>query len=97
MMTTVFINDLPIDVEQYKHEIVEKEMRKLHRLELNFQVTHQQYHDITVELYKNDFQIKVPKENIEFRSVIETYSTSITNLYEENAVGDFHVALIETN
>lgn len=60
-----------------------------------FDVTHEQYHDIAVLLYKNDFLITVPSKKLSFQATIHTYSTSITNLYHEGEVGEFKVEFIE--
>ncbi|WP_277621517.1 DUF3219 family protein [Indiicoccus explosivorum] len=67
--------------------------RKLIRFD--FQVTHSEYHDVTVLLYQNDFQVEAPERGLQFRAEIRNYSTSVTNLYEEGSVGDFHLELIE--
>ncbi|MEN2767092.1 DUF3219 family protein [Ornithinibacillus xuwenensis] len=95
MNTTVLINSLSVAVEQLDYVDVEKEDNNLKRLTIAFKVTNQQYHDVTVELYKNDFRIRVPERNIDFQAAIENYFTSATNLYEENAVGDFNVTFVE--
>ncbi|WP_144391045.1 DUF3219 family protein, partial [Indiicoccus explosivorum] len=51
--------------------------------------------DVTVLLYQNDFQVEAPERGLQFRAEIRNYSTSVTNLYEEGSVGDFHLELIE--
>jgi hypothetical protein len=43
------------------------------------------------------FDLKIPQSNEEFRAEIFNYATSVTNLYEENAVGDFSLVLLEVN
>ncbi|MEN1968105.1 DUF3219 family protein [Lentibacillus sp. N15] len=68
---------------------------ELHKIGFEFKVKSKDYHKITTLLYTNDFQVQVPVKEIEFRATIHSYSTSITNLYEENAVGDFKLELIE--
>lgn len=90
-MTQLLINDYNIHVEKY--QIDERASKTF--LSVDFKVTHEQYHDITTLLYKNDFKIKLPSENLEFDAVIQTFWTSFTNLYEEGTVGDFHLELIE--
>ncbi|WP_053075108.1 DUF3219 family protein [Ornithinibacillus californiensis] len=94
-MSTIWINELAIEAENYSLTTVQENGATLHRLELEFQVTHDTYHDVTVDLYKNDFLVKIPGEAIEFQAKINNYSTSLTNLYEKDAVGDFKVILIE--
>jgi len=97
MIQKVIINNYSIDVENLREEIITgKTMNeKLRKISLDFQVSHKDYHDITTLLYTNDFIVKVPAKNISFPATIQSYSTSITNLYEENAVGDFKLELIE--
>jgi len=86
----VLINDVPIEAFNYRKE-------DSHRYKINFDfiVKHEDYHDITTLLYENDFIVKVPKENLEFVATITNYSTSITNLYEEGAEGKFKLELTE--
>ena len=42
------------------------------------------------------FDVKIPQSNEEFRAEIFNMN-SVTNLYEENAVGDFSLVLLEVN
>src|SRR5699024_1617943 len=97
MIQKVIINNYSIDVENLREEIIiGKTMNeKLRKICLDFQVSHKDYNDITTLLYTNYFIVKVLANNINFSSTIRSYSTSITNLYEENAVGDFKLELIE--
>ncbi|MDQ0160883.1 DUF3219 family protein [Alkalibacillus salilacus] len=88
----VYINDMLINVDQY--ELTEHKDKQL--IKLDFQVTHEDYHDITVLFYENDFRVKIPSERIDQHVTIHRYYTSFTNLYVEGNVGDFHVELIET-
>ncbi|MGD6815963.1 DUF3219 family protein [Metabacillus sp. 113a] len=68
----------------------------LHQITFNFKVrSGQEYHEVTTLLYKNDFHIQVPEEGLSFQAVIQQYSTSAVNLYEENAIADYHIQLIE--
>lgn len=61
----------------------------------DFKVKSEDYHDVTTLLYLNDFIIRIPEMELEFPATISNYSTSITNLYKENEVGDFRLELIE--
>ncbi|NIK13159.1 DUF3219 family protein [Alkalibacillus almallahensis] len=88
----VDINDVFIDVDQC--EVTQHQGKQL--IKLDFQVTHEDYHDITVLFYENDFRVKIPSEGIDQHATIHRYYTSFTNLYVEGNVGDFHVELIET-
>lgn len=62
---------------------------------IEFLVSHESYHDVTVLLYKNDFLVKVPDKEIEFQATISQYSTSLTNLYKKDAIGEFYLELME--
>ncbi|MGP4073655.1 DUF3219 family protein [Piscibacillus sp. B03] len=90
-MAQLLIDNYSIDVEQYQ---VDTRANKSF-LSVDFKVTHEQYHDITTLLYKNDFKISLPSENLQFDAMIQTFWTSFTNLYKEGAIGDFHLELIE--
>ncbi|OES46404.1 DUF3219 family protein [Domibacillus iocasae] len=96
MVQTVILNDTPIQVTDYHEEtIIHKETGKsVPKIKLQFKVTNEAYHDITTLLYEMDFQVKVPEKNLDFPATIHAYSTSVTNLYEEGAVGDFSLELI---
>ncbi|WP_047980354.1 DUF3219 family protein [Ornithinibacillus contaminans] len=96
MTTTVVINELSIEAEELELTIVEKKGKHIHQLAIDFHVTHDHYHEVTVELYKNDFLVKIPDKQVVFRGTIQTYLTSITNLYEKGAVGKFTLVLLET-
>lgn len=65
------------------------------KVRIIFQVTHEDYHAVTTLLYENDFIVEIPSEDAHFAAVIHKYSTSIDDLYQENAVGNFHLELIE--
>lgn len=86
----IIINDYPIEAINVKFE-----HEKHYKLSFDFIVTHDQYHDVTTILYKKDFTVEVPHENIQFSAVISNYATSVTNLYEIGAEGEFHLELIE--
>lgn len=97
MTEQVLINETSIQAEDfYEETMTDKQTGEdLHKIGFHFKVTSEDYHDITTLLYKNDFYVKVPGKNMAFQATIYTYSTSITNLYEENAIGDFSLELIE--
>lgn len=90
-MADIVINHFELATEDYK---LDQKLSKTY-LTIDFKVTHEMYHDVTTLLYKNDFDVKVPNEDLEFRAEIYTFWTSFTNLYEKGAVGDFHLELIE--
>src|SRR5690625_6778255 len=97
MSQKVIINNYSIDVENLREDtITGKTMNeKLRKKSLDYQVSNKDYHDITTLLYTNDFIVKIPAKNISFPATIQSYTTSITNLYEEKTVGDFKLELIE--
>lgn len=86
----IFINDFPIEARN-----VHKENSAQLKISFEFTVTHEEYHDVTTLLYKNDFIVKIPEENLEFPATISNYSTSITNLYKAGAEGEFRLELME--
>jgi Protein of unknown function (DUF3219) len=92
----VVLNDRLISVNRLTIEpAFVKNGKKHKKIAFDFKVSSKDYHDITTLLYKNGFVVKVPSENLEFNASIHTYSTSLTNLYEEGAVGDFQLELVE--
>lgn len=91
MEKTVIINEVSLVVEDFQVYRKEKPLK----ISFQFQVKSEEYHEITTLLYKNDFKVEVPEENLNFDAVISNYSTSITNLYEENNVGEFRLELME--
>ncbi|MBR3121456.1 DUF3219 family protein [Oceanobacillus profundus] len=92
MKRKVIINGYEIDGLEFQMETLPKGNRKV---SFAFKVSSEEYHDITTLLYKNDFTLQIPEENLELQATIHNYATSITNLYEANAVGDFHLELVE--
>lgn len=97
MVTHILLDDVSISITDFQEAIINDKAtnKELQKIEFNFKVTSEAYHDITTLLYRMNFQVKVPELNLEFPATIHSYSTSITNLYEENQVGDFKLALIE--
>ncbi|THE11704.1 DUF3219 family protein [Bacillus timonensis] len=92
MVTEIYLNDYKLNVTHYS------EKTKNHHLlvKVEFKVSSEDYHDITTLLYKGNFDLKVPERNIACKVSIQEYSTSITNLYEKDQVGDFTLILRET-
>src|SRR5690625_2230896 len=95
MSQTMIINDYSISAENLCVATVSGISGDKQKISFDFQVSHKDYHDITTLLYTNDFILEIPAKNIKFPATIHSYSTSITNLYEENAMGDFKLELIE--
>lgn len=63
-------------------------------VEFTFQVTHEEYHDVTVLLYENDFKVQAG-ESEPFQAEILQYSTDMVNLYEPGSTSRYTLALIE--
>ena len=98
MVDEVILDDVSLHVTDFHAEVIkDPEGRELRKVSFNFMVTHSEYHDITTLLYQMVFDLKIPQSNEEFRAEIFNYATSVTNLYEENAVGDFSLVLLEVN
>jgi hypothetical protein len=98
MAAEVILNDVHINITGYHEDVIkdEKSGNQLHKIAFDFKVrSGEEYHKITTLLYGQTFDVVVPDNNLEFRGTISNYSTSFTNLYEENAVGDFKLELIE--
>ncbi|WCK54072.1 DUF3219 family protein [Aneurinibacillus sp. Ricciae_BoGa-3] len=98
MVTEVILNDVHINVTGYKEDEItdEKSGHPRHKIAFDFKVrSGEEYHKITTLLYKQTFDVAVPERKLKFRGTISNYSTSFTNLYEENAVGDFKLELLE--
>jgi hypothetical protein len=98
MVDEVILNDVSLKVTEFHAETVRNsEGEEFRKVGFNFKVTNREYHDITTLLYQMVFDVKIAQLNEEFRAEIFNYSTSVTNLYEENAVGDFSLVLLEVN
>ncbi|PZD85160.1 DUF3219 family protein [Bacilli bacterium] len=94
-MAKVKINDRTLHVENLTKDVIQKDGKEAILISFEFQVKSEDYHEITTLLYKNDFRVEIPEAELDFQAVIYNYSTSITNLYEENKVGEFRLQLIE--
>ncbi|MED1203804.1 DUF3219 family protein [Heyndrickxia acidicola] len=99
MEKEVIINHTHFKADDFQHEKVKDKQtdQLLDRIHFSFKVKSEDYHMVTTLLYKNDFNIEVPHLHLSFRGEITNYSTSITNLYEENQVGDYMLELTETS
>ncbi|PYF07324.1 DUF3219 family protein [Ureibacillus chungkukjangi] len=91
MVNKITLNDTVIGIEKYE----EVTISGLHKIIIDFKVTSEDYHDISTLLYEGIFNISVPEKGLSFKGAIQEYSTSITNLYENGQVGDYHVSLLE--
>lgn len=93
MVNEVVLDDMVIKVTGYKEEVATETGTR--QINFNFKVKSSEYHAITTLLYKGNFDVKVPERGLEFRGTISKYYTSVTDLYQENQVGSFHLELIE--
>ncbi|RPF55337.1 DUF3219 family protein [Aquisalibacillus elongatus] len=90
-MKKVVLNDYAVEVDDYK--VYETNGRT--HIQLEFKVSHEDYHDVTTLLYQNNFKVEIPSENVSLQATIYKYWTSVTNLYKKGNVGQFHLELIE--
>ncbi len=95
--TLILNDDLTIDATNVDTgEVIDQKTGQTKQtISFDFKVTSEEYHRVTSFLYKNDFIVNVPDLNLTFPAVIQNYSTSVTNLYKENQVGDYSLELIE--
>ncbi|SHG01739.1 DUF3219 family protein [Ornithinibacillus halophilus] len=93
MSEQVIINGYTIETESLNERKAPETNQLI--LELQFKVKHEDYHEVTTLLYKNDFTVEVPTRGIKCNANISNYSTSVTNLYEKDSVGTFKLELIE--
>ena len=91
MPNTMILNDRVIQLTRYEEEKV----NGLYKISVVFNVTSEEYHDITTLLYLGTFDVKIPENNLRFRGTIHNYSTSITNLYNKDQVGEYKLTLLE--
>ncbi|MDQ0268270.1 DUF3219 family protein [Cytobacillus purgationiresistens] len=91
MIQSIKLNDHIIDVENYEEETI----NGLTQVSVDFKVNSENYHDIAVLLYEGTFDVIVPEKEKHFRGTITQYYTSVTNLYKEGEIGDYHVRLLE--
>ncbi|WP_254391773.1 DUF3219 family protein [Terribacillus sp. DMT04] len=95
MNRKVIVNGMELDTFDYTREVASKDGNVQQEIRFKFHVTSEAYHDVAVLLYKNDFHVEIPEDGIEFEAIIKQYSTSITNLYEADQVGEYVLVLQE--
>ncbi|AKG73037.1 DUF3219 family protein [Salinicoccus halodurans] len=91
MVKEMKLNDQTIELTSFEEE--EKNGRLV--ISVKFNVTSEEYHDVTTLLYEEKFDIIVPEKDMKFKGVITNYLTSLDNLYEENQVGEYQVTFTE--
>ena len=87
----MILNDRVIQLTRYEEEKV----NGLYKISVMFNVTSEEYHDITTLLYLGTFDVEIPGNDLRFRGTIHNYSTSITNLYNKDQVGEYKLILLE--
>lgn len=94
MLTSeIILNNRVIHISSYEEEIV----NGYYKVSVDFDVTSENYHEITTLLYNETFDVKIPKRGVTFRGTIHNYSTSITNLYVKDQIGQYKLTLLEVN
>lgn len=93
MTSKIILNDRVIHLCSYEEEKV----NGLYKVSVDFNVTSDDYHDMTTLLYIGTFDVEIPEQNLIFRGTIHNYSTSITNLYVKDQIGQFKLTLMEVS
>ncbi|MFY4777034.1 DUF3219 family protein [Metabacillus sp. RGM 3146] len=92
MVNEVILNDISFKVFDFEELSIDGKKKVRFHFKVN---SGKEYHDVTTLLYQNSFTVKVPELDLSFKGTIYHYSTSVTNLYEENSIGDFDLGLTE--
>ncbi|MBB5181363.1 hypothetical protein HNQ44_002828 [Planomicrobium koreense] len=91
------LNDQIFDALSFSEESTtdsaSQELRR--KIIFDFKVTSENYHDVAVLLYEMEFHVRIPEKDLDFQASISNYSTSVTNLYLDGQVADYHLELIE--
>ncbi len=96
MVNEVILDDYVLNVLDLKECVIEKDYQKLKTIQFDFKVRGgNEYHDVTVLLYKTTFDVKVPELDLAFKGTIINYSTSRTDFSDESNVADFHLEIVE--
>lgn len=89
-MDIIVLDDLTLEVKELKRDEEEGTVY------IEFDVSSEDYHNLSEHLYKEKFLVRLPgNNNEEFNAKIINYSTSLDNLYEEDNVGEYHITLKE--
>ncbi|MCG7343550.1 YkvR family protein [Sporosarcina sp. ACRSL] len=91
MVSTMILDDRAIQLSSYEEE----KLDGLYKVSVVFNVTSEEYHDISTLLYRGTFEVQIPVKDLRFRGTIYNYSTSITNLYKKDQVGEYKLTLLE--
>ncbi|WP_217556182.1 DUF3219 family protein [Paenibacillus sp. GbtcB18] len=91
MVKKMFLNGTLIYLRSYQEE----KTNGLYKVSVDFNVTSEEYHDISTLLYSGTFDVEIPERDLTFRGTIYEYSTSLTNLYVKDQVGQYKLTLME--
>ncbi|MDO3412530.1 DUF3219 family protein [Saccharibacillus sp. CPCC 101409] len=96
MNTEVWIDGRKFDVSDFREfEAPAPGGQPRRAFAFDFKVTHEDYHDVATLLYRGTFRVRIPEAGFDAQADIHNYSTSLDNLYEKGAVGDYHLELAE--
>lgn len=96
MVNEIILNEVRLNISNYQHKVLESSPgKKLQQVSFTFLVKSEEYHEIAVLLYEREFRVTIPENDMSFRGIITNYATSITNLYKENAIGEYSLELTE--
>ena len=97
MDVQIQLNNQIFDALNFSEESIMDLTGQQHRRKIifDFKVTSESYHDVAVLLYEMEFHVRIPEKNLDFQASISNYSTSVTNLYLDGQVADYHLELIE--
>ena len=97
MVNEVILDDFALKVSGFEEDTATNSSEQVVKtIRFDFKVKGgQEYHDVTVHLYKNEFDVKVPGIELEFRGAIRNYATTRTDFTDENSVSLFSLELIE--
>jgi hypothetical protein len=92
----VLLDDYVLKVSDFKECVKKETDRELKTILFDFKVRGgNEYHNVTVLLYKTTFDVNVPEMDLAFKGTINNYSTSRSDFADENTVADFHLEIIE--
>ena len=97
MVNEVILDDFSLKVTDFEQGVsTNSSGKKAKTIRFDFEVRGgNEYHDVTVHLYKNTFDVKIPELDLSFRGTINNYSTSRTDFTDENSSSLFSLELIE--
>lgn len=94
MITEVILDDYVLRVSNFEECFLKE--KDLKTILFDFKVKGgNEYHDVTVLLYKTTFDVKVPDRDLDFKGTIFNYSTSRSDFEDENTEADFHLEIHE--